>query len=159
MLGKKKKNQGYISQNRLYYFNQSFQGICERELVSKAQHVWQQPVRFSRWFLSAQFCLLYLLYSNKCLSTEAIPIVNLGCQQDNSKVPPLILSQFPTRNCHFSSILFWVTLPALLLLRRIFRIGNLRSEQWRRTLLGCCCSAAVQGSVFSLHGAESEGDA
>lgn len=41
-----KKSQGHISQNRLYYFNQSFQGISESELISKAQHVWHQPVGF-----------------------------------------------------------------------------------------------------------------
>lgn len=65
---KKKKNHGYIPQNRLYSqsFNQSFQGISESELMSKAQHVWHQPVRFSQWFLSARLCFLYLMYSHRC---------------------------------------------------------------------------------------------
>uniref|UniRef100_A0A8C0IHP7 iodotyrosine deiodinase n=1 Tax=Bubo bubo TaxID=30461 RepID=A0A8C0IHP7_BUBBB len=52
-----------------------------------------------------------------------------------------------------------LTLPTLLLLRRILRMENQRSEQCKSTLLGCCCSAAAHCSVFSLHGAESKENA
>lgn len=38
-------------------------------------------------------------------------------------------------------------------------MGILRSEQCSSTLVGCCCSAAAQCSVFSSRGAESQGNA
>lgn len=156
-----KKYQGHILPNRLYYFNQSFWDISENVLISKAQHAWHQPVGFSLWFLSAHFCLMYLMYSHKYLNNEDILIVSLYCQQDNCKLTPLILGQFPTGNCHFSSILFWVMFPCLNCCSLgessgwdVWEEGDADAHHW-----GYCYSAAAQECLFSPHRADSKGDA
>lgn len=160
-----KKNQGHISQKKLYYFKQSFWGISKSELISKAQHVWHHSVDFLSGFSMFSSACCYLMYSHKCLNSEAIPIVNLACQQDYSKVPPLMSDLFPARNWHFSCIVFWVTLPLphCCSLGGSSDTGNLRSEQAVQkhiavVLLLCSCTVLCAVPPWSWEQREHTGN-